>query len=324
MVFLMICDNKNSHGKGNANMLKKYRVDLSDIKDIDIFKKINCIYFDIDEDRISKENIEPFLDIEQKILQINPKINIFNSPKIVGFLRNKYEQHLFFQDICKDNSMFFIPYFKIINSVTDIHNLEINYPCLIQPSIALTGDFMYFCNSNEELLENYNKILNTYYTTPWHGAKNLSQNKIGDDNPIFVREFIESKNSIIDGFRNCVRLMVVNNEIAGIYARINDSKWCVHTSDTCEEYITRNNADKIFYNFYLKNLEYFTIFLNKIYERTGNGCFAIDLVYNDNKMYICEIGSKWYDGTCHKYVKTDRLVEHWKNPIKLLKEKIGI
>ena len=25
-----------------------------------------------------------------------------------------------------------------------------------------------------------------------------------------------------------------------------------------------------------------------------------------------------------KYVKTDRLLQHWKNPIKLLKEKIGI
>ena len=54
---------------------------------------------------------------------------------------------------------------------------------------------MYFCNSNKELLENYNKILNTYNVTPWHGARNLSSIKIRQDNCIFVREFIENKNS---------------------------------------------------------------------------------------------------------------------------------
>lgn len=320
----MICDDKKNTGKGDSSMLKKYRVNLSDINDLDIFKKINNVYFDTNEDRLPQKKIDQYLDIEQKILQINAKIKIFNSPQIIGFLRNKYEQHMFFQNICKDNPVFFIPDFKIINDVTDISKLDIKYPCLIQPSIALTGDFMYFCNSNEELLENYNKILNTYYNTPWHGAKNLSQIKIGKDNPIFVREFIDSKNSLIDGFRNCVRLMVVKNEISGIYVRINESRWCIHTSDNCKENITLNNADKNFYNFYLKNLEYFTIFLNKIYEKTGNGSFSIDLVYKDNKIYICEIGHKWYDKTSHKYVKTDRLVEHWKDPIKLLKEKIGI
>ena len=48
------------------------------------------------------------------------------------------------------------------------------------------------------------------------------------------------------------------------------------------------------------------------------------MIYKDNKIYICEIGHKWYDDTAYKHVKTDRLVEHWKNPIKLLKEKVEI
>ena len=249
MTFLMICDNKNNTGKGRPSMLQKYRVNLSDIKDLNIFKKINSVYFEYDEDRNSKKKEQEYLEIEEKILNTNPKINIFNSPKIISFLRNKYQQHIFFKDICKDNPVFFIPDFKIINDVTDISKLDIKYPCLIQPSIALTGDFMYFCNSNEELLENYNKILNTYYNTPWHGAKNLSQVKIGQDNPIFVREFIDSKNSLIDGYRNCIRLMVVNNEINEVYVRVNRDKWCIHTSDTCKEYTERNNADKFFYDF---------------------------------------------------------------------------
>ena len=112
---------------------------------------------------------------------------------------------------------------------------------------------MYFCNSHKELLENYNKILNTYNVKPWHGARNLSQIKIGKDNPIFVREFVDTKNSLNEGFRNCIRLMVVNNEISDIYVRINDTKWCIHNADTCKEYTTRNNADKKFYDFYLEN-----------------------------------------------------------------------
>ena len=320
----MICDNKNNTGKGRPSMLQKYRVNLSDIKDLNIFKKINSVYFEYDEDRNSKKKEQEYLEIEEKILNTNPKINIFNSPKIISFLRNKYQQHIFFKDICKDNPIFFIPDFKNINDVTDIGKLEIKYPCLMQPSIALTGNFMYFCNSNEELLENYNKILNTYNVTPWHGARNLSSIKIGQDNCIFVREFIENKNSLIEGFRNCIRLMVVNNEISEIYVRINKTKWCIHNADTCKEYTERNNADKIFYDFYIKNKKWFTIFLDNIYKKTGKGSFSIDLVYKDNKIYICEIGHKWYDSSAHKYIKTDRLVEHWKNPIKLLKEKLGI
>ena len=324
MTFIMICDNKDNTGKGSASMLKKYRVNLSDIKDINIFKKIKCVYFDYDEDRHSKKKEQEYLKIEEKILNTNPKINIVNSPKIISFLRNKYQQHLFFKDICKDNPIFFIPDFTIINDVTDISKLKINYPCIVQPSIALTGNFMYFCNSNKELLENYNKILNTYNITPWHGARNLSQIKIGQDNHIFVREFIESKNSLIDGFRNCIRLMVVNNEISEIYVRINKTKWCIHNADTCKEYTERNNADKMFYDFYIKNKKWFTIFLDNIYKKTGKGCFSIDLVYKDNKICICEIGHKWYDSSADKYIKTDRLVEHWNNPIKLLKKNIGL
>jgi glutathione synthase/RimK-type ligase-like ATP-grasp enzyme len=324
MSFLMICDDKNNTGKGDASMLKKYRVNLSDINDLDIFKKINNVYFDTNEDRLPQKKIDQYLDIEQKILQINAKIKIFNSPQIIGFLRNKYEQHMFFQNICKDNPVFFIPDFKIINDVTDISKLDIKYPCLIQPSIALTGDFMYFCNSNEELLENYNKILNTYYNTPWHGAKNLSQIKIGKDNPIFVREFIDSKNSLMNGYRNCIRLMVVNNEIIGIYVRINNNNHDIRSCNINCNNFELNNVDKKFYNFYIENRDWFTIFLDNIYKKTGNGSFSIDMLYKDNKIYICEIGHKWYDKTSHKYVKTDRLVEHWKDPIKLLKEKIGI
>tara|TARA_Y100000389_G_C17461142_1_gene521813 strand:+ start:17 stop:604 length:588 start_codon:yes stop_codon:yes gene_type:complete len=190
MTFLMICDNKNNTGKGNVTMFKKYRVNLTDIKDINIFKKINCVYFDTCEDRLSQKKVEQYLDIEQKILKINPNINIFNSPKIISFLRNKYKQHLFFQYICKENPIFFIPDFKIINDVTDISKLGIKYPCLIQPSIALTGDFMYFCNSNKEVLENYNKILNTYNVKPWHGARNLSQIKIGKEIPYLCENLL--------------------------------------------------------------------------------------------------------------------------------------
>ena len=139
-----------------------------------------------------------------------------------------------------------------------------------------------------------------------------------------MREFVDSKNSLIDGYRNCIRLMVVNNEISDIYVRINETKWCIHNADTCKEYTERNNADKKFYDFYLENRKWFTIFLDDIYKKTGNGSFSIDLVYKDNNIYICEMGHKWYDSTANKYIKTDRLLEHWKNPIKLLKEKLGI
>lgn len=183
---------------------------------------------------------------------------------------------------------------------------------------------MYFCNSNKELLENYNKILNTYYTTPWHGANNLSQIKIGINNPIFVREFIESKDSLIDGYRNSIRIMFVNNEIDEIYVRINKTNWCIHTADNCKDHIKCNNADKIFYDFYLKNKKMFLTILDNIYKKTGNGSFSADLIYKDDKIYICEIAHKWYDKTAEQYVKPDRLIEHWKNPIKLLKKKICI
>ena len=114
MTFLMICGNKDNKGKGEPSMLQKYRVNLSDINDIDIFKKINCVYFEFDEDRLSEQTVEKYLNIEQKIIQINAKIKIFNSPQIISFLRNKYEQHLFFQDICKDNSIFLFHILRLL------------------------------------------------------------------------------------------------------------------------------------------------------------------------------------------------------------------
>ena len=51
----MICDNKNNTGKGNLNFLYKYRINLEDIKNINNLKKINCVYFDTNEDRLSQQ-----------------------------------------------------------------------------------------------------------------------------------------------------------------------------------------------------------------------------------------------------------------------------
>ena len=66
MSFLMICDDKNNTGKGDASMLKKYRVNLSDINDLDIFKKINNVYFDTNEDRLPQKKNRPIFRYRAK------------------------------------------------------------------------------------------------------------------------------------------------------------------------------------------------------------------------------------------------------------------
>ena len=77
MNFLMICDYARSTGRGKAEMLLEYRVNLSDVKDFTVFKKIDTVYFDYDEDRLPSSKVDEYLQVEKKILEVNPDIVIF-------------------------------------------------------------------------------------------------------------------------------------------------------------------------------------------------------------------------------------------------------
>ena len=95
------------------------------------------------------------------------------------------------------------------------------------------------------------------------------------DNPIFVREFIDSKNSLIDGYRNCIRLMVVNNEIIGIYVRINNNNHDIRSCNINCNNFELNNVDKKLHKIKLEGLA------SRVFQHEHDHMEGIDFTQRD-------------------------------------------
>ena len=159
------------------------------------------------------------------------------------------------------------------------HSKIVNYfPCIIKTKDSSHDIREKICYNNKELINN--------------------KKRFGNEDVISV-EYIDSYNNKLKIYCS-LRLMVVNNKLIDYFFRPG-KQWNIHTNDQDEKLVLE--ADKYFEDFYIKNKLKINKLLENLYKVYGNGFFSYDLVLNNNKLYLCETGLKYYDYTYHNFIK---------------------
>lgn len=221
--------------------------------------------------------IKLFKDISNLIHKNYPNIIIFNDPNNCFCLGDKVLLYDKIKHI--EDDLFSIPKYKLISNSNDLMNIDY-FPVIIKITNGSHADSDKLCNNTKELLKAYNEN--------FENKKN-----------VFVVEYI---NSYIDELKCniCIRFMVSNNKLMEYYFRPS-LNWNIHVSDidtnmlkVCDLYY-----EKI-YNNHKREIENYFV---KISNVLGNGFFAYDIIYSNNKYYICEIGLKYFDFTMYDKCK---------------------
>ena len=262
--------------------------------------KINKIIFNFNEDlftynlnwdknlkkRFKNVNkmIQLFKNISILIKKYYPYITIYQDPNKCFDLGDKILTYNKIKDI--SSNIIKIPKYKKINNIDDINNINF-YPVILKISNGSHSKNDCICNNKKELINNYNKY--------FKNKKN-----------IICVEFI---NSYIKELKcnHCIRFMIINNKITDYYFRPSN-KWNIHTNDQLQNKQKIIKSDLYFKLYFNKNIDLINEYIDNINNIYGNGFYSIDLILNNNKLYICEIGLKNYDYSYVDYLKKNNIV----------------
>lgn len=272
------------------------------------FENIKVVIFNFNEDlftynlkwdkqlikrfKISNDMINFFKIISFVIKKNYPKIKIYNDPIKCFELGDKVNVYQKIEKI-KDE-LFKVPRWIKINNLKDINKVDF-YPNIIKISNGSHSKDDKKSNNKNELVTNYKNIF-------------LNQKNV------FCVEYIDSYQKSLSSYCS-LRLMVFNNKVTDYYFRPSNN-WNIHTNDQNNKLIESDNLFKKFYNNNKVNIQKYLNKINKIY---GNGFFSYDLILNNNKLYICEIGLKLFD---NEYVSFIKKSKSKLNKISLQKDKL--
>ena len=294
-MILTITDNINN-GKGNNIKLITFghhcfaheiniinnkliiNLDLKNIKKI-IFN-FNEDYYGYYRSKINKKKfktIHKFIDHLKEISNIiksqYPTIIIYNDPIKCINMGNKFKTY---NDLKAIESEFFkIPKYDLLDKT----KLQIDYfPCIVKRIDASHDTREAICHNEKELTK---------------------QKKVFGNAKIISLEYIDSYVSQLHCYC-ALRLMVVDNKLIDYFLRPSNG-WNIHNCDQDKNLMIK--ADKYFETFYIKNKSKFDKLLNDLYMVYGNGFFSYDLILNQDKLYLCVTGLKYYDYSYHAFIK---------------------
>lgn len=239
------------------------------------------------------EMINFFKLISFEIQKKYPKIKIYNDPIKCFELGDKVNVYQKIEKI-KDE-LFKVPRWIKVNNLNDANKINF-YPNIIKISNGSHSKDDKKCNNKNDLIEHYNKYF-------------LNKNNV------FCVEYIDSYQKSLTSFIS-LRLMVFNNEVIDYYFRPSNN-WNIHTNDQNKNLVVE--SDKFFKTFYDSNKAHIQNYLNEVYKIYGNGFFTYDLIFNNNKLYICEIGLKNYDDSYAYFINNNKIKL---NKISLQKDKL--
>lgn len=222
-----------------------------------------------------------FIKISNYIKQSYNNIIIYNDPYKCFILGNKYNVFNKIKHI--NNNIFGIPKYKNILDENDIYKIDF-FPVILKYS---NGSH----TNNDTICKNKNELINTYNTV-FKFKKNIICIE-------YITSYINELNC-----NHSIRLMVTNNQMIDYYMRPS-KKWNIHNDDqdSSKIYI----SDNYLKNFILQNKVEINKYLNKIYNIFGCGFYAYDLILNNNKLYICEIGLKIYDDSYVNFINNNNI-----------------
>ena len=176
------------------------------------------------------------------------------------------------------------------------HSTTVKYfPCIIKTIDSSHDTRETICHNEEELIK---------------------EKKIFNNEEVISVEYIDSYNIELQMYCS-LRLMVVNKQLIDYFFRPS-KQWNIHTKDQDKKSILK--ADKYFHNFYIKDILKIDKLLEDLHKIYGNGFFSYDLILNNDILYLCETGLKYYDNAYHNFIKK-KSIDLNKNNCDLIKLK---
>ena len=256
------------------------------------FNKFDIVVFDFNEDdkpklfqkylfrdfKKIKKMKECFNNVYHYIVAKYPKKVIINNPNKCYSTGDKYETYNLLKPI--ENTIVKIPKYAIYNQSNKKTIDSINYYPVIAKSVIGSNDNKdTICNNKKELLD-------------------CIDNKFKDVHNVLICQFIDS----FDKEFNCyhkIRWLVFGDNVVQ-HQTASGNNFNIHNrSTTRERYLKMKPKYEGIFDKYEDEIKNFLSNHQQIY---GHGVFVLDLIYNEDAIYICENGLKFVDISADHYV----------------------
>lgn len=286
---ILTLTSEKNNGKGSEGMIdfdKKYYIHELLNKNID-YSKYNVLICDFNEDAIrsngtAKKHFKTldkmllyYEEICENALKVNPSIKIYQNPKQCSWIGDKQKTNTLLANIIKKEDFFALPLTTVIHNRSDIETIQ-TYPVIMKATINTGKERKLDCivHSQKEAKQKYNEFFKCY-------------------KEIIAVEQIDSRISHLR-CNHVIRLFIVNSYLYDWSIRPSSS-WNIHVRNSIISKL--EESEKYIEPIIKNNIKKIMSFIKKMHSILGNGFYAWDVIYSKdkNKLYICEIGLKYFD-----------------------------
>ena len=89
----------------------------------------------------------------------------------------------------------------------------------------------------------------------------------------------------------CIRMFIFSNKLIDFIVRPS-TNWNVHTGNQIIDKKLIIIINQYFEKYFITNKIYIQNIINELYELVGNGLYAHDFIFVNNKLVLCELGYK--------------------------------
>jgi carbamoylphosphate synthase large subunit len=206
--------------------------------------------------------------------------NIYNDPEMIEKVADKYQTY----KVCEGN-------INVPKSVDKMSKWGDEFPCIVTAKVASGGRYRDKVENRQEMHKCYNRI---------------KANK--GENNVMITSYIDSYVPELESYHN-LRIMVINDTIIDWFYRPSDN-WNIHTK-------TQNDKKVIAAEYYKKWSEENELkvnnFVRQMYKLYGKGGYSYDCIIENDEIYLCEIGYKFWDDTvAHKIKQVPKFTHNLK------------
>lgn len=276
------------------------------------FYHFNIVFFDYNEDEYNFNG-----DLKKVFKRIKNMKHCFNN--VYNYINKKYPKKIIINNPNKcysmgDKNITYNLLSQIKNPVVQIpkyiiydennNNLldEIDYfPVIVKSNKAANDKKDTICKNKNEIL----KVIN---------------DKFENKKNILIVEYIDSYDKEFSSYHK-IRWLVYDNNMVQ-HQTSSGSKFNIHNkSTTRESYLNMKTKYEQFYKTHETDIQ---DFLDAHFEIYGHGTYSLDLIYKDDKIFLCENGLKIYDKGAEHYLDKNEIIKVKKHFSKFIENLIKL
>lgn len=203
--------------------------------------------------------------------------NIYNDPDMIEKVADKYQTYR----LCEGK-------IHVPRHADKMSRWGDDFPCIVAAKVASGGRSRYKVANRQELHTCYNRI----------------KAKKGGNN-VMITSYLDSYVPPLESYHN-LRLMVINDKLIDWFYRPGDN-WNIHTNTQNDKKVP---AAEYYMKWSLENERKVDNFVKELYNLYGKGAYSYDCIIQNDEIYLCEIGYKFWDDTVAHNIKQLPKVTH--------------